>query len=231
MWAQGPLFPDTAGGREGGCRRGEWQVRGQGFGRGSAGAFALSLKEEEDRGRGGRQDGSGQASARAVSPHRALRGSGQAAGRTERATPQAPLPVLPSPGGRFLDPSAGLAGAQPAIAQRPGSADLRRRQWAEAASWGAVPRMEGPPSGRGHTRRVTDELSLGLMTSSGRGRAPPLPQTHLCPPHAASGHLPAPARASTDPRQGPDGKSAVPTAPQGPALVAPGGKPTPGAWP
>lgn len=153
----------------------EWQVRGQGFGRGSAGAFALSLKEEEDRGRGGRQDGGGQASARAVSPHRALRGSGQAAGRTERATPQAPLPVLPSPGGRFLDPSAGLAGAQPAIAQRPGSADLRRRQWAEAASWGAVPRMEGPPSGRGHTRRVTDELSLGLMTSSGRGRAPPLP--------------------------------------------------------
>lgn len=90
----------------------EWQVRGQGFGRGSAGAFALSLKEEEDRGRGGRQDGGGQASARAVSPHRALRGSGRAAGRTERATPQAPLPVLPSPGGRFLDPSAGLAGAQ-----------------------------------------------------------------------------------------------------------------------
>lgn len=112
VWAQGPLFPDTAGGREGGCRRGEWQVRGQGFGRGSAGAFALSLKEEEDRGRGGRQDGGGQASARAVSPHRALRGSGRAAGRTERATPQAPLPVLPSPGGRFLDPSAGLAGAQ-----------------------------------------------------------------------------------------------------------------------
>lgn len=206
-------------------------MRGQGFGRGSAGAFALSLKEEEDRGRGGRQDGGGQASARAVSPHRALRGSSRAAGRTERATPQAPLPVLPSPGGRFLDPSAGLAGAQPAITQRPGSADLRRRQWAEAASWGAVPRMEGPPSGRGHTRRVTDELSLGLMTSSGRGRALPLPQTHLCPPHAASGRLPAPARASTDPRQGPDGKSAVPTAPQGPALVAPGGKPTPGAWP
>lgn len=180
-------------------------------------AFVSSLKEEEDHGRGGRQDDGGGGSVRgdvATLGGERLRSGG----RTHReVTPQTPLPVLPSPGGPFLAPAAGLAGAQgascPAAAQGLGlqtcAGGSGRWPSAEAGrrGWSGLPRGEVTPDVRPMSFAWFDD-------TFGKGASPTsLPQTRLCP-HGTSSDRHRALAASQRPQR-----------PAGPVLVAPGGSP------
>lgn len=126
----------------------------------SAGGFCFVLKGRGRPWPRRKQDDGGRGASGAVSPHRAVRGSGQAAGRTESVRPQPLRPVLPSPVGPFLDPSAGLAGTQGRLVPggRPGSG-VRR------------PALEGAGGGRLLGWGAEDGVAW-LDDALGEGRAP-----------------------------------------------------------